>query len=210
MAHLGPPCAWRSLWLFSRDRRLPVLLSARINNHRLDSTKALLPSRNALWRWVGRAFYASISTAVLRACRVPACTTHRSISARRAAAAYIVAVASILFTCKLKSTTQPASVALRSWLLLLVAQPPRSLRGGASRPSCCGTICAPWATGGAGAGARSHAGGAALEKRPPPRGIAGPRQRRLWRKRLPARCALCAPGDQAGAQGTRKNHQTQA
>ena len=77
-------------------------------NHRLDSTKALLPSRNALWRWVGRAFYASISTAVLRACRVPACTTHRSISARRAAAAYIVAVASILFTCKLKSTTQPA------------------------------------------------------------------------------------------------------
>ena len=117
---------------------------------------------------MGRAFYASISTAVLRACRVPACTTHRSISARRAAAAYIVAVASILFTCKLKSTTQPASVALRSWLLLLVAQPPRSLRGGASRPSCCGAICAPWATGGAGAGARSHAGGAALES-PPPR-----------------------------------------
>jgi hypothetical protein len=56
-------------------------------NHRLDSTKALLPSRNALWRWVGRAFHASVSTAVLRACRVPACATHRSISARRAAAA---------------------------------------------------------------------------------------------------------------------------
>ena len=87
-----------------------------------------------------------------------------------------------------------------------------SLRGGASRPSCCGAICAPWATGGAGAGARSHAGGAASGKRPPPRGIAiaGQRQRRLWRKRLPARCAPCAPGDQAGAQGTRKDHQTQA
>ena len=56
-------------------------------NHRLDSTKELLPSRNALWRWAGRAFHASVSTAVLRACRVPACATHRSISARRASAA---------------------------------------------------------------------------------------------------------------------------
>ena len=37
--------------------------------HRLDSTKELLPSRNDLWRWVGRAFcqasVVSVSTAVL-------------------------------------------------------------------------------------------------------------------------------------------------
>jgi hypothetical protein len=55
--------------------------------HRLDSTKELLPSRNALWRWVGRAFHASVSTAVLRACRVPACATHRSVRMYRAMAA---------------------------------------------------------------------------------------------------------------------------
>ena len=55
--------------------------------HRLDSTKELLPSRNALWRWVGRAFHASVSTAVLRACKVPACATRRSIRTSRAMAA---------------------------------------------------------------------------------------------------------------------------
>ena len=55
--------------------------------HRLDSTKELLPSRNALWRWVGRAFYASVSIPVLRACRVPACATHRSVRTSRAMAA---------------------------------------------------------------------------------------------------------------------------
>jgi len=55
--------------------------------HRLGSTKELLPSRNALWRWVGRAFHASVSTAVLRACTVPACATRRSIRTSRAMAA---------------------------------------------------------------------------------------------------------------------------
>jgi hypothetical protein len=56
-------------------------------NHRLDSTKALLPSRDALWQRARPAFYASGSTAVLRACRVPACATHCSISTRRSATA---------------------------------------------------------------------------------------------------------------------------
>ncbi len=51
--------------------------------HRLDSTKELLPSRNALWRWVDT----SVSTAVLRACKVPACATRRSIRTSRAMAA---------------------------------------------------------------------------------------------------------------------------
>ena len=55
--------------------------------HRLSSTKEQLPSRNALWRWVGRAFHASVSTAVLRACTVPACATRRSIRTSRAMAA---------------------------------------------------------------------------------------------------------------------------
>merc|ERR1712205_474 len=55
--------------------------------HRLESTKELLPSRNALWRWVGRAFHATVSTAVLRACTVPACATRRSIRTSRAMAA---------------------------------------------------------------------------------------------------------------------------
>ena len=55
--------------------------------HRPDSTKELLPSRNALRRWVGRAFHASVSTAVLRACKVPACATRRSIRTSRAMAA---------------------------------------------------------------------------------------------------------------------------
>ena len=55
--------------------------------HRLGSTKELLPSRNTLWRWVGRAFHASVSTAVLRACTVPACATRRSIRTSRAMAA---------------------------------------------------------------------------------------------------------------------------
>ena len=55
--------------------------------HRLGSTKELLPSRNTLWRWVGRAFHASVSTAVLRACKVPACATRRSIRTSRAMAA---------------------------------------------------------------------------------------------------------------------------
>ena len=54
---------------------------------RLDSTKELLPSRNALWRWVSRAFHASVSAAVLRACRAPACATHRSFRMSGAMAA---------------------------------------------------------------------------------------------------------------------------
>ena len=55
--------------------------------HRLDSTKELLPSRNALRRWVGRAFDASLSTAVLRTCRGSACATRRSVRTSRAMAA---------------------------------------------------------------------------------------------------------------------------
>ena len=52
-------------------------------NHRLDSTKELLPSRNALWRWVSRAFHISVSTAVLRACKVLACAKRRSVRTSR-------------------------------------------------------------------------------------------------------------------------------
>ena len=47
------------------------------------------PSRNALWRWVGRAFDASLSTAVLRTCRGSACATRRSVRTSRAMAACI-------------------------------------------------------------------------------------------------------------------------
>ena len=48
---------------------------------RLESTQELLPSRNALWRWVGRAFHASASATITRACRVPSCASRRSIRA---------------------------------------------------------------------------------------------------------------------------------
>ena len=39
-----------------------------------------------VWRWVGRAFHASVSTAVLLACKVPACATRRSRTSRAMAA----------------------------------------------------------------------------------------------------------------------------
>ena len=71
----------------TRIRHSAKLLHNAFIKHRLHSTKELLSSRNALWRWVGRAFHASVSTAVLRACRVPACATHRFVRMSRAMAA---------------------------------------------------------------------------------------------------------------------------
>ena len=41
------------------------LLHKAFINHRQGLIKELLPARNALWRWVGRASHASVSTAVM-------------------------------------------------------------------------------------------------------------------------------------------------
>ena len=54
--------------------------------HRLESTKELLPSRNALWRWVGRAVRASCVHS--GAACLPACV-NRSVRMSRARAASI-------------------------------------------------------------------------------------------------------------------------
>ena len=91
----GKICDWQGHYLiplaFDTLGRMHPDSAMKLHNafikHRLSSTKEQLPSRNALWRWVGRAFHASVSTAVLRACTVPACATRRSIRTSRAMAA---------------------------------------------------------------------------------------------------------------------------